>query len=41
MSRVRQYTNRAGNMTGQVFVPGLPGANEDFILTWARTCTTM
>ena len=31
MSRVRQYTNQAGNMTGQVFVPGLPGANEDFI----------
>jgi ribonucleoside-diphosphate reductase alpha chain len=31
MSRVRQYINRAGNMTGQVFVPGLPGANEDFI----------
>ena len=31
MSRVRQYTNRAGNMTGQVFVPGLPGANEEFI----------
>ena len=31
MSRVRQYTNRAGNVTGQVFVPGLPGLNEDFI----------
>ena len=31
MSRVRQYVNRAGNITGQVFVPGLPGANEDFI----------
>ena len=31
MSRVRQYVNRAGNVTGQVFVPGLPGANEDFI----------
>ena len=31
MSRVRQYTNQAGNVTGQVFVPGLPGANEDFI----------
>ena len=31
MSRVRQYINQAGNVTGQVFVPGLPGANEDFI----------
>ncbi|MBX7430614.1 class 1b ribonucleoside-diphosphate reductase subunit alpha [Mycobacterium sp. Y57] len=31
MSRVRQYVNQAGNLTGQVFVPGLPGANEDFI----------
>ena len=31
MSRVRQYTNQAGNVTGQVFVPGLPGVNEDFI----------
>ncbi len=31
MSRVRQYVNQAGNVTGQVFVPGLPGANEDFI----------
>ena len=31
MSRVRQYINRAGNVTGQVFVPGLPGANEEFI----------
>ncbi|MCG5434344.1 class 1b ribonucleoside-diphosphate reductase subunit alpha [Mycobacterium sp. MYCO198283] len=31
MSRVRQYTNQAGNLTGQVFVPGLPGANEEFI----------
>ncbi len=31
VSRVRQYTNQAGNLTGQVFVPGLPGANEDFI----------
>jgi ribonucleoside-diphosphate reductase alpha chain len=31
MSRVRQYTNQAGNVTGQVFVPGVPGTNEDFI----------
>ena len=31
MSVVRQYLNRAGNVTGQVFVPGLPGINEDFI----------
>lgn len=31
VSRVRQYVNQAGNKTGQVFVPGLPGANEDFI----------
>ncbi|GAB91117.1 ribonucleoside-diphosphate reductase subunit alpha, partial [Gordonia rhizosphera NBRC 16068] len=32
MSVVRRYTNQAGNLTGQVFVPGLPGNNEDFIL---------
>ncbi|MFN8033254.1 MAG: ribonucleoside-diphosphate reductase subunit alpha [Mycobacterium sp.] len=31
VSRVRQYVNRSGNVTGQVFVPGLPGTNEDFI----------
>ncbi|MDT5194582.1 MAG: ribonucleoside-diphosphate reductase alpha chain, partial [Mycobacterium sp.] len=31
MSVVRQYVNQAGNVTGQVFVPGLPGINEDFI----------
>lgn len=31
VSRVRQYVNRAGKVTGQVFVPGLPGANEEFI----------
>jgi ribonucleoside-diphosphate reductase alpha chain len=31
MSVVRQYINQAGNVTGQVFVPGLPGTNEDFI----------
>ena len=31
LSRVRQYVNQAGNVTGQVFVPGLPGANEEFI----------
>ena len=31
MSRVRQYVNQSGNVTGQVFVPGLPGGNEDFI----------
>ncbi len=31
MSRVRRYVNRAGNVTGQVFVPGLPGANEELI----------
>ncbi len=32
VSRVRQYVNQAGNVTGgQVFVPGLPGHNEDFI----------
>jgi len=31
VSRIRQYVNRAGNVTGQVFVPGLPGANEEFI----------
>ena len=31
VSRVRQYVNQAGNVTGQVFVPGLPGTNEDFI----------
>ncbi len=31
VSIVRQYVNRAGNVTGQVFVPGLPGTNEEFI----------
>ncbi|MCI4676658.1 class 1b ribonucleoside-diphosphate reductase subunit alpha [Mycolicibacterium litorale] len=31
VSRVRQYVDRSGNVTGQVFVPGLPGTNEDFI----------
>jgi ribonucleoside-diphosphate reductase alpha chain len=31
VSRVRQYVNQAGNVTGHVFVPGLPGTNEDFI----------
>ncbi|MBW8711219.1 MAG: ribonucleotide-diphosphate reductase subunit alpha, partial [Mycobacterium sp.] len=31
VSRVRQYVNRSGNVTGQVFVPGLPGTNEEFI----------
>ena len=40
MSRVRQYVNQAGNVTRQVFVPGLPGANEDFIFDVARTSTT-
>jgi ribonucleoside-diphosphate reductase alpha chain len=31
VSIVRQYVNRSGNVTGQVFVPGLPGTNEEFI----------
>jgi ribonucleoside-diphosphate reductase alpha chain len=31
MSVVRRFVNQAGNLTGQVFVPGLPGTNEDFI----------
>ena len=31
MSTVRQYVNQSGNLTGQVFVPGLPGTNEEFI----------
>ncbi len=31
VSIVRQYVNRVGNVTGQVFVPGLPGTNEEFI----------
>ncbi|NKY35479.1 class 1b ribonucleoside-diphosphate reductase subunit alpha [Nocardia speluncae] len=31
MSVVRTYINQAGNRTGQVFVPGLPGTNEEFI----------
>ncbi|EUA13933.1 intein C-terminal splicing region domain protein [Mycobacterium xenopi 4042] len=31
VSVVRQYINQAGNLTGQVFVPGLPGTNEEFI----------
>jgi ribonucleoside-diphosphate reductase alpha chain len=32
VSIVRRYVNRAGNVTGQAFVPGLPGTNEEFIL---------
>ncbi|MFD4434041.1 LAGLIDADG family homing endonuclease, partial [Nocardia sp. NPDC058497] len=31
VSTVRRYINQAGNETGQVFVPGLPGNNEEFI----------
>jgi ribonucleoside-diphosphate reductase alpha chain len=31
VSIVRQYVNQAGNVTGQLFVPGLPGTNEEFI----------
>ena len=31
ISTVRQYVNQAGNVTGQAFVPGLPGTNEEFI----------
>ncbi len=31
VSVVRQYINQAGNVTGHVFVPGVPGTNEDFI----------
>ncbi|MBD8505997.1 class 1b ribonucleoside-diphosphate reductase subunit alpha [Hoyosella sp. G463] len=31
MSTVRRYVNQAGNITGQLFVPGLPGTNEEFI----------
>ncbi len=31
VTRVRQYVNQAGNVTGQVFVPGMPGTNEEFI----------
>ncbi len=31
VSVVRTYLNQAGNPTGQVFVPGLPGTNEEFI----------
>ena len=31
MSIVRRYTNQAGNLTGHVVVPGLPGVNEEFI----------
>lgn len=31
MSTVRTYLNQAGNPTDQVFVPGLPGTNEEFI----------
>ncbi|ORW06304.1 response regulator SirA [Mycobacterium lacus] len=31
VSVVRRYVNRSGNVTGQVFVPGLPGTNEEFI----------
>ncbi|MEU7766970.1 class 1b ribonucleoside-diphosphate reductase subunit alpha [Nocardia sp. NPDC049190] len=31
VSTVRRYVNQAGNITGQLFVPGLPGTNEEFI----------
>jgi len=31
LSRVRQYVNQAGNVTGQLLIPGLPGTNEEFI----------
>ncbi|MGO4612659.1 class 1b ribonucleoside-diphosphate reductase subunit alpha [Nocardia sp. 2YAB30] len=31
VSTVRRYINQAGNPTGQLFVPGLPGTNEEFI----------
>nr|WP_216897660.1 class 1b ribonucleoside-diphosphate reductase subunit alpha [Nocardia alni] len=31
VSVVRTYINQAGDLTGQVFVPGLPGTNEEFI----------
>ncbi len=31
VTTVRQYVNQAGNLTGQLFVPGLPGTNEEFI----------
>ena len=31
VSRVRQYVNQAGNVTGQLLIPGLPGTNEEFI----------
>lgn len=31
LSRVRTYTNSAGNITSQLVVPGIPGENEEFI----------
>ncbi|WUC08020.1 class 1b ribonucleoside-diphosphate reductase subunit alpha [Nocardia sp. NBC_00565] len=31
IATVRRYVNQAGNITGQLFVPGLPGTNEEFI----------
>lgn len=31
ISRVRSYTNQAGNTTGQLVIPGLAGNNEEFI----------
>lgn len=36
ISRVRTYTNMAGNLTGQLSVPGTPGENEEFILNTAK-----
>lgn len=32
VSTVRRYVDQAGNITGQLFVPGLPGTNEEFIV---------
>lgn len=31
ISRVRTYTNNAGNIASQLIVPGIPGENEEFI----------
>lgn len=36
ISRERTYTNTAGNTTGQVTVPGIPGENEEFIINTAK-----
>ncbi|EUA33883.1 hypothetical protein I552_4664 [Mycobacterium xenopi 3993] len=40
VSVVRQYINQAGNLTGQVFVPGFLERMKSSSSRSARTCTT-